>query len=629
MALPSHTSTYTFTNATKLTESFVDLAYGKLTYYTMTTDLVNVDFGVFNPPINLDVSAISGPQQDILKARTILDAQITNTKNPIQTNLNPYSYGQQAATAGKICALAKQLGEGGDGNIVTLLASLTKSLEDWLNGLNDTNNQGFKLTYEPLWNGIIVPGNAYGNKFYNDHHFHYGYFLYAVWCVELFNDTFRSNPGYRKKINNLMCDVCNPEDGSSFSVKVRHKDFYAGHSWATGIVDTVNRQQESSGEAINCYYACYLLADLWVTKVVDVAKYTKIRDVAKVALKLELDSSRNYYQLLGENTRLGDFNKVAGIGIMQTLGKAYTLDWGMQPNTFNGRSLGLYGIQGIPITEISFSHITTEWSNTLNNPTKTLDLYRITTSLVIGLNNNSYTNLSVPTSGIAVAFNPQTDGGFWGNVGTELLAPNTSVTNQQIQIAWNNLRTKQGNDNNDLIKHFDSYSNTLYWLMRHNRFCGFGFFKPSIDSKCTKIIIGCCITILMCHLNGKRTDFIQIEISGTVCRGCYKSYSACRCKRKRFKQCFSKKIDLALYVKGDDALSLSEKALALVVKVKDLIVYSSLKMGLYYLSAGKLNIARVLAEKSNELVMKTIEEGCYCAYLKLFRPYKDFEMYFK
>ena len=43
--------------------------------------------------------------------------------------------------------------------------------------------------------------------------------------------------------------------------KARHEDFYAGHSWASGIFFMgQGKAQESSSEAANAYYGAYLLA---------------------------------------------------------------------------------------------------------------------------------------------------------------------------------------------------------------------------------------------------------------------------------------------------------------------------------------------------------------------------------
>ncbi|CAM9873455.1 unnamed protein product, partial [Chrysoparadoxa australica] len=39
----------------------------------------------------------------------------------------------------------------------------------------------------------------------------------------------------------------------------RHKDFFSGHSWASGLFSQANgKSQESSSEAVNAYYGAYL-----------------------------------------------------------------------------------------------------------------------------------------------------------------------------------------------------------------------------------------------------------------------------------------------------------------------------------------------------------------------------------
>ena len=122
---------------------------------------------------------------------------------------------------------------------------------------------------------------------YNDHHFHYGYFLYAAAVVAKL-DTSSSN-GYfaegSSRLAALECilrDIANPgmqgfassgtptgsasasplDDGplAAFFPVARHKDFYDGHSWASGLFPMANgKSQESVSEAVNAYYSVHLL----------------------------------------------------------------------------------------------------------------------------------------------------------------------------------------------------------------------------------------------------------------------------------------------------------------------------------------------------------------------------------
>jgi endo-1,3(4)-beta-glucanase len=64
--------------------------------------------------------------------------------------------------------------------------------------------------------------------------FHWGYFVYAAAVVA------KSDPGwtqtYYAHIMDLIRDFANPATDSYYPV-TRMKDWYAGHSWASGIVE--------------------------------------------------------------------------------------------------------------------------------------------------------------------------------------------------------------------------------------------------------------------------------------------------------------------------------------------------------------------------------------------------------
>ncbi|PIY83894.1 MAG: hypothetical protein COY78_00620, partial [Candidatus Omnitrophica bacterium CG_4_10_14_0_8_um_filter_44_12] len=63
-----------------------------------------------------------------------------------------------------------------------------------------------------------------------------------------------------------MLDICNiePSTGTYKFPFVRHKDFFDGHSWASGglLPQANGKGQESSSEAVNAYYGCYLYSEV-------------------------------------------------------------------------------------------------------------------------------------------------------------------------------------------------------------------------------------------------------------------------------------------------------------------------------------------------------------------------------
>merc|ERR1711903_328323 len=98
-------------------------------------------------------------------------------------------------------------------------------------------------------------GADFGNGFYNDHHFHYGYFSYAAAVACDFAVCSKED---KERFLLLARDYASPS--SDDFVAARHKDWYLGHSWASGVCLPANpngRNQESSSEAIAAYEGAY------------------------------------------------------------------------------------------------------------------------------------------------------------------------------------------------------------------------------------------------------------------------------------------------------------------------------------------------------------------------------------
>lgn len=77
-------------------------------------------------------------------------------------------------------------------------------------------------------------GQNFGAGFYNDHHFHYGYHIYAAAVLaKLSPDWARL---YHERVLVLIRDIANPSSADPFFTTFRHKDWYLGSSWASGIV---------------------------------------------------------------------------------------------------------------------------------------------------------------------------------------------------------------------------------------------------------------------------------------------------------------------------------------------------------------------------------------------------------
>ena len=125
-----------------------------------------------------------------------------------------------------------------------------------------TNQQIFPLVYDTSWGGVVSsgtyttgnPGIDFGNTLYNDHHFHYGYFIHAAAIIAYLDPTWLSlNKDW---VNTLIRDAANPIASDPLFPFSRMFDWYSGHSWAKGLFESADgKDEESSSEDAMFAYA--------------------------------------------------------------------------------------------------------------------------------------------------------------------------------------------------------------------------------------------------------------------------------------------------------------------------------------------------------------------------------------
>ena len=142
---------------------------------------------------------------------------------------------------------------------------------------------------------------------YNDHLFHYGYILYASAILGKLNSTFVAE--YGTVVDTLSLDVVNSADLPPNSLHqnlfpfTRHKSWYDGHSFASGLFPFADgKSMESSGESVNCYYGAYL----WST--VRWEKKPEYVDFTRLLLAMELRSVKTYWHMVTPDRKSDTFH---------------------------------------------------------------------------------------------------------------------------------------------------------------------------------------------------------------------------------------------------------------------------------------------------------------------------------
>lgn len=226
-----------------------------------------------------------------------------------------------------------------------------KMKEAYMPWLMAENEDAF--VYDEDWGGLVPTlglmdiGRDFGAGWYNDHHFHQGYHLYAMAVVTKEDPAFLTD--HRERLLDLVRNFGNPNRNDRYYTFARHKDFYAGHSWASGIIPNFGERanQESTSEAINAYYAIQLFGRTLENK--------NLEQFGRILLATELRSAAKYWQITSADDvypkPFAD-NKVVGIR------------WATKADyaTFFGANIEfIFGIQFLPFNPISELHLRKEW----------------------------------------------------------------------------------------------------------------------------------------------------------------------------------------------------------------------------------------------------------------------------
>ena len=114
------------------------------------------------------------------------------------------------------------------------------------------------FSYDTAFKGVLGRKASFGSDEFNDHHFHYGYFLGAAALLAKGHPDLLDR--WRPTLTALAEDIASPAANGKLPA-LRTFDPYAGHSWAAGkSVFADGNNQESSSEAISAWNGLALWA---------------------------------------------------------------------------------------------------------------------------------------------------------------------------------------------------------------------------------------------------------------------------------------------------------------------------------------------------------------------------------
>ncbi|KAK9245612.1 endo-1,3(4)-beta-glucanase [Lipomyces tetrasporus] len=236
------------------------------------------------------------------------------------------------------------------------------------------NSQRYPLKYDRTYKGIVSsialttgsPTSDFGNTYYNDHHFHYGYHIHAAAVIGYIDNALggtwvANNKDY---VNALVRDVANSFPADPYFPFSRSFSWFHGHSWAKGLFESVDgKDEESSSEDYHHAYAI----KLWGQVVGD--ESMEARGAMMLAI---MKRAMNAYMLMNNTNTIQPSNFIRNkvTGILYENKADHT--------TYFGTNIEyIQGIHMLPVTPVSSyirspTFVKEEWTSLLSSIAPTL-----------------------------------------------------------------------------------------------------------------------------------------------------------------------------------------------------------------------------------------------------------------
>ncbi|MFF5503421.1 glycosyl hydrolase [Streptomyces roseolus] len=262
--------------------------------------------------------------------------EVVNSADPFSGATDTYWTGKALGKLAQLVPLAEQLG---DTALRDRLLGLIKGrLQDWF-----TTGGANEFSYDRTWKTLTGYPASYGSDTeLNDHHFHYGYYVYAAAVVAQYDQAWAADSAWGGMVKTLVRDVANPSRTDASFPFLRGFDVYAGHSWASGHSGfAAGNNQESSSESTNLSAALVL----WGSATGD----TSLRDLGGYLLATESDAIGQYWFDADQQVFPGSFGHDT-VGMVWGSGGAYSTWWTANPEE-------IHGINTLPVTAGNALHM--------------------------------------------------------------------------------------------------------------------------------------------------------------------------------------------------------------------------------------------------------------------------------
>jgi endo-1,3(4)-beta-glucanase len=246
-ALPHHMASFDSTTQNTATAIYLQsTTMGLMQAYTATT-------WTMTETLPLDITFLPGGAEVSSFSAKALSAIASAVEADVQQDISSlsnldsqYFAGKALAMYAEICLVANDILKNSS-LAATCLSKLKTAFARF-----SSNQQQAPLCYDYSWKGLVSTagfndsGADFGNTYYNDHHYHYGYFVHTAAIIGRLDSTWltQSNIDY---VESLIRDVANPSSSDPYYPVFRSFDWFVGHSWSKGLFFSADGKDEESG----------------------------------------------------------------------------------------------------------------------------------------------------------------------------------------------------------------------------------------------------------------------------------------------------------------------------------------------------------------------------------------------
>jgi endoglucanase Acf2 len=310
-----------------------------------------------------------------------------NSLNVHDVTMDSYAFGKKIARLGRLALIADELGQKDKAELI-VKNYMEPAMNAWLKPATPNPDihglhQGY-FKYDDKFGGVLTARASvrpeecanepnglvqcganldFYNGMYTDHHFHYGYFLYAAAVMAKIDPTWKQE--YQPYVDLLARDIANPSTQDPYFPTYRHFDWFEGHGFADGNGPTASgRNQESSSEAVNAWYGVALWGN--------VTGRPSMQAVGQVLTGMEIQAAKVWTQIIPGKSVYDDYTISSADKLHNPFGADVSMagsgvtgiNWSVKVDhsTYFGNKLGyINGIEMLPYTPITTELFSKEW----------------------------------------------------------------------------------------------------------------------------------------------------------------------------------------------------------------------------------------------------------------------------